>query len=384
MPSESVEVYELDDLIVSGPSNGLYKSEDFIGTGAVFLDIKCLYKGFSADFSKSRRVRITSSEQQKYGVLRRDILINRVSKKAEGVGKAVLVHEVREPTVYESNMMRFRVDEEKVNPWYIVYYLASKESRRELLSKANISNQASINQENLKSLKIVLPSLEKQIWVVSIAQKCDQLRRTRRYAQQLSDSYLRSVFLQMFGDPVTNSRNWRVLPFEKVVTSRDSKRVPIKESERAKRRGAYPYYGAVGIIDYIDNFLFSETNLLIEEDGMNLITRTKPIAFIVSGKYWVNNHAHVVSDNGTVDLHYLAMSLNIRDVSDFVTGIDQMKLNQDNLDKILIQIPPRSLQEKFAQIVQRFERLQTQQREADRQAEHLFQTVLHRAFRGEL
>ena len=188
----------------------------------------------------------------------------------------------------------------------------------------------------------------------------------------------------MFGDPVTNSRNWRVLPFEKVVTSRDSKRVPIKESERAKRRGAYPYYGAVGIIDYIDNFLFSETNLLIEEDGMNLITRTKPIAFIVSGKYWVNNHAHVVSDNGTVDLHYLAMSLNIRDVSDFVTGIDQMKLNQDNLDKILIQIPPRSLQEEFAQIVQRFERLRVQQREADRQTEHLFQTVLHRAFRGEL
>lgn len=267
---------------------------------------------------------------------------------------------------------------------YYMYALKTSFVQDQLKANSVSTTVAGIKQSDLREIRIPYFPLKEQKRIATIAQKADRLRRTRRYTLEMSDSYLRSVFLEMFGDPVANTKEWEVLPFEKVVINQDSKRKPIKESERANRLGIYPYYGAVGIIDYIDDFLFSTTNLLIEEDGMNLITRTKPIAFVVSGKYWVNNHAHVVSDNGLVNLHYLAMSLNMRDITDFVTGIDQMKLTQDNLDKILIQIPPRSLQEKFAQIVQRFERLRIQQREAERQAEHLFQTILHRAFRGEL
>jgi len=249
---------------------------------------------------------------------------------------------------------------------------------------AGVSTVGFFSKDKALGIKIVLPPLAEQKRIAAIAQKADRLRRTRRYALQLSDTYLQSVFLEMFGDPATNPKGWKLLPFGEVVKNQDSRRKPIKESERAKRPGIYPYYGAIGIIDYIDDFLFDETTLLVEEDGMNLVTRAKPIAFLAHGKYWVNNHAHIVSSNGTVNLNYLCGLLNIRDIGDFVTGIDQMKLTQENLDRIPIPVPPLLLQEKFAQIVQKFERLRTQQREGDRQAEHLFQTLLHRAFRGEL
>ena len=200
----SGEVCELDDVITVSPSNGLYKSEEFLGSGALFLDIKCLYRGFSVDFSEPRRVQITEKEQKKYEVFPGDILINRVSKKPQGVGKAVLVIDVKEPTVYESNMMRFRVNPSKVQPWFLIYYLASEVSRRELLSKANISNQASINQETLKSLKLPLPPLPLQEKFAQIVQKFDRLRTQQREADRQAEHLFQTLLHRAFRGELTS------------------------------------------------------------------------------------------------------------------------------------------------------------------------------------
>jgi type I restriction enzyme S subunit len=299
-------------------------------------------------------------------------------------GLAFQIPESLPRAIMSQNFNKITPDLSQVNAKYLEICLNSDIVQSQLKQEITDTVRTFLSLTKLKDVDIPLPPLAEQKRIAAIAQKADRLRRTRRYALQLSDTYLQSVFLEMFGDPVMNPKGWEVLPFGEVVKNQDSRRKPIKESERAKRPGVYPYYGAIGIIDYIDDFLFDETTLLVEEDGMNLVTRAKPIAFIAHGKYWVNNHAHIVSSNGTVNLNYLCGLLNIRDISDFVTGIDQMKLTQENLDRIPIPVPPLLLQEKFAQIVQKFERLRTQQREGDRQAEHLFQTLLHRAFRGEL
>jgi type I restriction enzyme S subunit len=199
----SGEVCELDDVITASPSNGLYKSEEFLGSGALFLDIKCLYRGFSVEFSEPRRVQITEKEKKKYEVFPGDILINRVSKKPEGVGKAVLVIDVKEPTVYESNIMRFRVNPSKVQPWFLIYYLASEVSRRELLSKANISNQASINQETLKSLKLPLPPLALQEKFAQIVQKFERLRTQQREGDRQAEHLFQTLLHRAFRGELT-------------------------------------------------------------------------------------------------------------------------------------------------------------------------------------
>lgn len=121
----------------------------------------------------------------------------------------------------------------------------------------------------------------------------------------------------------------------------DSKRVPLSAMQRAKRQGPYPYYGAQSIIDYVDDYLLDGKYLLVAEDGANLVTRTQDIANIVSGKIWVNNHAHILGYNGKCPLELLGFILNHSNISPYVTGCAQPKLNQDNLRRIPINLPEK-------------------------------------------
>lgn len=119
----------------------------------------------------------------------------------------------------------------------------------------------------------------------------------------------------------------------------DTRRKPLSSSERTAIKGPYPYYGASGIIDHIDRYEFSEDTVLISEDGENLNSRKTPIAFKASGKYWVNNHAHVLRPNKEHLFPIIINYLEAMDLSPFVTGAVQPKLSQENLSKIRIELP---------------------------------------------
>jgi type I restriction enzyme M protein len=125
----------------------------------------------------------------------------------------------------------------------------------------------------------------------------------------------------------------------------DGKRVPITKSDREE--GIYPYYGASGIVDYVENFLFNEDLLLVSEDGANLLARVTPIAFSVSGKIWVNNHAHVLKFDSITTQKYVEYILNSMSLEPHITGSAQPKLNQKALNSIQIPLPPLSIQEKI-------------------------------------
>jgi len=119
----------------------------------------------------------------------------------------------------------------------------------------------------------------------------------------------------------------------------DTQRRPVSRMNRDKMKGSYPYYGASGIVDYINDYIFSEDTILISEDGENLNTRNTPIAFRAKGKYWVNNHAHVLRPKKD---HFFPLIINYidqMDLSPFITGAVQPKLSQENLSKIKIFLP---------------------------------------------
>ena len=119
----------------------------------------------------------------------------------------------------------------------------------------------------------------------------------------------------------------------------DAKRKPLSALQRAKKQGIYPYYGAQGIIDHLDEYLLDGEYLLVAEDGAKLETRNQPIANIAKGKIWVNNHAHVLGSNGKCPLNLLGFILNNMNISPYVTGCAQPKLNQENLRNIEIELP---------------------------------------------
>jgi type I restriction enzyme S subunit len=261
---------------------------------------------------------------------------------------------------------------------YLLYYLRYNEPRLAQLGKG--STFEAIGRDELEDIRVPLPPLPEQQRIAAILDRADRLRRTRRYAAQLSETFLQAVFVRMFGDAVTRFQKWDVVEVQEVGESLDSKRIPVEASIRATKRGQYPYYGASGIIDYVDEYIFDEETLLVAEDGANLLARSTPIAFIASGKYWVNNHAHVLTMKDRCHILYLCELLNYTDLKPLVTGTAQPKLTAAKLAEMRIPLPPLVLQEKFARIVQQFERLRAQQREAERQAGHLFQALLQRAF----
>lgn len=127
--------------------------------------------------------------------------------------------------------------------------------------------------------------------------------------------------------------------FDEVTINYDKKRVPLSGGQREKRKGIYRYYGAQGVIDYIDDFIFDGTYLLIAEDGENLKSKKQNIAQVIDGRFWVNNHAHVVQGNELCDTRYLCYLLNSMDLSGYVTGSAQPKLSQANLNAITLHLP---------------------------------------------
>ncbi len=129
----------------------------------------------------------------------------------------------------------------------------------------------------------------------------------------------------------------------------DSIRVPVREADR--RPGPFPYYGASGIVDYVDNYLFDGEYLLIAEDGENLRTRNTPVGFLARGRFWVNNHAHIVRGNRSGDTRFLLYALAAVDISGYLTGSTMPKLTQGNMNRIPIPAPPVEEQRAIARIL---------------------------------
>ena len=134
---------------------------------------------------------------------------------------------------------------------------------------------------------------------------------------------------------------WVLTDIGELLTNRDSERVPLSLGVRSKQENKiYDYYGATGVVDKVDDYLFDERLLLIGEDGANLLSRSKDNAFFAEGKYWVNNHAHILDCPEKEVLDYVAFLINSMSLEDYITGSAQPKLNQDNLNKIEIPLPP--------------------------------------------
>jgi type I restriction enzyme, S subunit len=143
--------------------------------------------------------------------------------------------------------------------------------------------------------------------------------------------------------------DWEVKQLGEVVEFLDGRRRPVKDSDRAKMRGDIPYYGASGIVDYVNSFLFDEDLILLGEDGENILSRACPLAFKISGKTWVNNHAHVLRPKPGMSLDYLVEFLESRDYAQYNTGTAQPKLNKFVCSTIPVIRPPLPEQRAIAE-----------------------------------
>ena len=189
--------------------------------------------------------------------------------------------------------------------------------------------------------------------------------------------------------PFEIPESWEWVTIEDLLINRDSERVPLSSAIRKKQKNKiYDYYGAAGVIDKVEGFLFSERLLLIGEDGANLLSRSKNNAFFAEGQYWVNNHAHVLDCCEKFILDYVAFVINSMSLEKYVTGSAQPKLTQDNLNKILIPLPPQDEQLRIIGSVQKwFElvvKLETESRNLSLTIDQAKSKILDLAIHGKL
>lgn len=147
--------------------------------------------------------------------------------------------------------------------------------------------------------------------------------------------------------PFEIPESWEWVRFGTITINRDSERIPLSVDERSRLVKKYDYYGASGVIDKVDRYLFNKPLLLIGEDGANLINRSTPIAFIARGEYWVNNHAHVLDYLNEDLMQYMCWYINAISLVDYVTGTAQPKMNQEKMNSILVALPPLAEQKRI-------------------------------------
>lgn len=249
------------------------------------------------------------------------------------------------------------------------------------------STVRNLNIELVRKVIIPLPPLPEQQRIVTILDEAFEgiatatanAKKNLNNARELFDSTVQSVF-------ANREAGWEEKRLNQIADNLDSRRVPVTKSVR--NSGAYPYYGASGIVDYVDEFIFDDDLLLVSEDGANLLARTYPIAFSICGKTWVNNHAHVLRFKETATQKLVELYLNSIPLDDYVSGMAQPKLNQKMLNTIVIPYPPLAEQQA---IVAKFDELSTETKklEATYQQklvalDELKKSILNQAFSGHL
>ena len=154
---------------------------------------------------------------------------------------------------------------------------------------------------------------------------------------------------------IFNKSEWKKVKLGDICEVLDSKRIPISEEKRIK--GEYPYYGANGIQGYINDYIFDEELVLLAEDGGNFASKTKPIAYKITGKAWVNNHAHVLkAKDEVISTDFLLYSLMFYDVTKLITGTTRKKLTKTGMEKITLSIPTLIVQNKITNYLQKIEK----------------------------
>lgn len=286
--------------------------------------------------------------------------------------------------VVSQSQMKVSVDKTKVIPEFIFYFLKSSIGQRELLRNVSQVGVPAIASPttSVKSIKFFLPNIETQIKII---QKLEQLTKKIELNNQINETLeamAKAIFKEWFIDfgPVKakaagkkpfgmddetaalfpNSfedsefslipKGWKIKTFEDISNCYDSKRIPLSGSEREKRKGIYPYYGAASVMGYIDDFLFDGIYVLMGEDGSVVNEAGSPVLQYVWNKFWVNNHAHILTGKDISTEHLLLFLKHII-ITPYITGAVQPKLNQGNMNRIPFVFATEEINLAFTKII---------------------------------
>lgn len=266
-------------------------------------------------------------------------------------------------------------NEEELLPEYLMMWFSRKEFDRNSWFYTDADVRGGLHWDTFCDIELPVPSIEKQRAIVKEYNVVkDRIEMNNTLIQKLEET-AQAIYKQWFvdfefpdknGKPYKSSggemvwceelekevpKGWEVAKLEEIISVFDSKRRPLSNHERAGLEKKYPYYGAASVMDYIDDYIFDGTYLLLGEDGTVITDRGTPVLQYVWGKFWVNNHTHVLQGRNGYNVNTLYTLLNNTNISDIVTGGVQSKINQSNLNSIKVLIPSSIVLKSYTDIV---------------------------------
>ena len=269
-----------------------------------------------------------------------------------GIGE--IFHYVEGKYALHQRAYRIHITSDEVNPKFL-YYIMHNSFKKYILSKSVGATAISIRKPMLEKFEIPIPPLPVQTKIIKILDALTALT-----SELTSELTLRRKQYEYYRKKLLSEEELGKVGFEwktldQISENLDSKRKPITSGLRTS--GKIPYYGASGIVDYVEDYIFDGDFLLISEDGANLLARNTPIAFSATGKIWVNNHAHILKFNSYEERRFIEFYLNKIDLTPYISGAAQPKLNKKNLNSIKIPIPSIPKQQHIVSILDKFETL---------------------------
>lgn len=261
------------------------------------------------------------------------------------------------------------IDENKLLPEYLMMWFRRPEFDRFARFMSHGSVREMFSWEDMCNTLLPVPSITKQQEIVKeynviqnrIALNQKLIQKLEETAQAIYGEWFvefefpnenGKLYKSNGGEMVWNEeleqetpKGWEIIELKDVLENFDSKRIPLSSSDRANREIKYPYYGAASLMDYIDEYIFDGTYILLGEDGTVVTERGTPVLQYVWGKFWVNNHAHVLKGRNGFNENSLYVLLNNINITDIITGGVQAKINQANLNSIPVLKPSNQVLE---------------------------------------
>ena len=343
-------------------SSGLSKNSKEFGFGKPFLSFKTVFNNYILPEELPDLVNSNVDEQERCSIMKGDIFLTRTSETLNELGmSSVALRDYPEAT-FNGFTKRLRPKGKQIYPLYVAYYMRSPFFRANINSMASMTTRASLNNDILSRLPIQVPTYGEQEKIGDILYSFDKkIKLNHRINENLfqqAQALYKGRFIDMMPFDGSMPEDWHCGTVSEIIELHDSKRIPLSSRERANLAKIYPYYGATSVMDYVDRYLFDGIYLLLGEDGTVVDSKGFPILQYVEGKFWVNNHAHIITGkNGfSVELLYLLFSLT--SVQSIVTGAVQPKISQANFNKVPVIIPSggelkafdATIQSLFAQI----------------------------------
>lgn len=351
-----VKLKEVLDLLKDGTHNPPKRTE----TGIPLLSAENIFNGKVNYGLNEKYISLDDyySMHKNYEIEHGDILMTIVGT----IGRVAIVQYDEKFTVQRS--VAILKNNKKINNKFLAQFLSSDICKKELDRKSNSTAQSGLYLGELAKINIILPTLKEQERIASILstveEQIDNVDELIQKNKELKKGLMQQLLTKGIGHTKFKKteigeipEEWEVNLLEDVFEILDSMRKPIKASDRENMKGNIPYYGASGIIDWVNDYIFDEDLILLGEDGENLNSRNSDLAFKISGKSWINNHAHVfrINNKEKYNIDFMVYYLESKDYSMYISGSAQPKITQAQCRKFLLPIPKKKEQDKIAYIL---------------------------------